>query len=227
MERSEQINELAAALALAQAEIEKADKDRTNPAFRSSYATLGSVWDAAKEALTRHGLSVAQLPVPSEKGTLALTTMLLHKSGQFLAGTITMPLAKEDPQGYGSALTYGRRYGLAAMVGVCPEDDDGNAASGHGQHRGHAPQPRHEQAMQRQERPLTEGRKSVWGTNQHAESRGDAAAAEDLNLTAPTEKPTCADCGTDNLPPRVVEFSIKHFSVPVCFDCGKKRKGAA
>jgi hypothetical protein len=221
MERSEQINELAAALALAQAEIEKADKDRTNPAFRSSYATLGSVWDAAKEALTRHGLSVAQLPVPSEKGTLALTTMLLHKSGQFLAGTITMPLAKEDPQGYGSALTYGRRYGLAAMVGVCPEDDDGNAASSHGQHRGHAPQPRHEQAVRGSERPpVSAGMRSNY--------EAAPPPAEDLDLTPPAEGGACGVCGEVLDAKALADCAKYRKGERICFGCyGARRSGSA
>jgi len=127
MKMSEAINELAAALCHAQAEIEAADKDGRGNYGR--YTTLLSVWDACKPALTKHGLSVAQFAEPSEPGTLALTTMLVHKSGQFIAGTETLPLAKSDPQGYGSALTYARRYGLAAMVGVCPDDDDADTAS--------------------------------------------------------------------------------------------------
>ena len=136
MKMSDTISELAAALCMAQAEIEDAEKVKNNPAFRSKYADLGAVWDAAKPALTKYGLSIAQFCEPSEAGTLALTTMLMHKSGQYIAGTEVLPLAKTDPQGYGSAMTYARRYGLAAMVGVCPEDDDANAAT-----FGKAPQP--------------------------------------------------------------------------------------
>jgi hypothetical protein len=129
MEKSENLNELATALSAAQAEIEDAEKSRSNPAFRSKYADLGAIVDACKPALTKHGLAFSQVFEPSEAGVLRLTTMLLHQSGQWLAGTITMPLAKVDPQGYGSAATYARRYGLAAIVGVCPEDDDAQAAS--------------------------------------------------------------------------------------------------
>ena len=130
MDHSEQLNELAAALSKAQAKIEDAKKDRENPHFRSPYSTLGSIWDACKPALTENGLSVVQTCEPTETGVLLnLTTTLLHSSGQFISGTMTIPLAKHDPQGYGSALTYGRRYGLAAIVGVCPDDDDGNGAS--------------------------------------------------------------------------------------------------
>lgn len=131
MEKSEKIGTLAAALVAAQPKIEGATKDKENPAFRGAkYADLASVMDACKDALNEQGITVVQSPQPSDVGKLSLETVLLHKSGEWISGTITMPLAKNDPQGYGSALTYARRYGLAAMVGVCPEDDDGNAASG-------------------------------------------------------------------------------------------------
>jgi len=128
MTHSEQINEIATALAKAQAEIEGAKKDSTNPHFKSSYADLASVWDACRKALTANGLSVVQGPV-SDEGRVGVTTMLMHSSGQWLESTFFMRPTKDDPQGAGSALTYARRYALAAMVGVAPEDDDGNAAS--------------------------------------------------------------------------------------------------
>jgi hypothetical protein len=129
MYHTEQLNELAKALALAQGEIEGAKKGSTNPAFKSKYADLSEVWDACREPLGKHGLSVAQLPAASDDGKLHLKTRLLHTSGQWLESEIVMPLSKQDPQGYGSALTYARRYGLAAMVGIVQEDDDGNAAT--------------------------------------------------------------------------------------------------
>lgn len=142
MQMSEKIDKLAEALAQAQAEIEDAEKSRQNPAYRSQYSTLGDVWDACRAALTKNGLSVTQGAEPSEHGMVSLTTTLLHKSGQFLSHTQTFRLAKDDPQGYGSGTTYARRYGLAAMVGVCPDDDDGNAASGRAaQQRAPAPTP--------------------------------------------------------------------------------------
>lgn len=129
MNRSETISTLAASLVKAQREIEGAAKDKTNPHYRSKYADLASVADACKPALNRHGIAYVQAPEPSESGTLALTTMLVHESGEWISGTCTMPLPKNDPQGYGSAMTYARRYALAAMVGVCPEDDDAEAAT--------------------------------------------------------------------------------------------------
>lgn len=128
MTHSEQINELAAALAKAQGQIEGAKKDSTNPHFKSSYADLASVWDACRKALSSNGLSVAQ-GAESEDGRVGITTILMHASGQWMRSTLLMRPMKDDPQGIGSCVTYARRYALAAIVGVAPEDDDGNAAS--------------------------------------------------------------------------------------------------
>jgi hypothetical protein len=183
MERSESLNELAAALNAAQAEIEDAAKAKANPAFRSKY-----------------GLSVAQFCEPSPEGTLMLTTMLLHKSGQFLAGTAMLPLAKADPQGYGSALTYARRYGLAAMVGVCPEDDDGNAASG----RSNGSAPRENAPSAPRSAP------------QAAPERWDAPTApKQGSLLDGGKTPACETCGTV-LAPAVVTFCANKGWAPLC-----------
>lgn len=125
------IGELAAALAIAQGNIDNVKKDRVNPHFKSNYATLGSVWDTIRDELSKNGLSVIQLPCPSKDGHVGLRTILLHKSGQFIEETCHMPLKNaSNPQDVGSALTYARRYALMALVGIAPEDDDGNAAKG-------------------------------------------------------------------------------------------------
>lgn len=130
MRTSDQINELAAALAIAQGAIEGAAKDKTNPHFKSSYADLASVWEACREHLAKNGLSVVQPVVKLLDGPTVLVTRLLHRSGQWIEdGGIPLLSSKEDMQGLGSALTYARRYGLMAMVGIAPEDDDGNAAT--------------------------------------------------------------------------------------------------
>lgn len=130
METSEQINELAAALAKAQGQIKGAAKDSTNPHFKSSYADLASVWEACRSALTENGIAVIQTPHTDDAGNCHVVTMLTHASGQYVRDSFSLPPTKADPQGYGSAITYMRRYALAAIVGVAPEDDDGNAASG-------------------------------------------------------------------------------------------------
>lgn len=129
METSEQINELAAALSKAQGQIKGAAKDSTNPHFKSSYADLASVWEACRAALSENGIAVIQTPHTDEAGNCHVVTMLTHSSGQYVRDSFSLPPTKPDPQGYGSAITYMRRYALAAIVGVAPEDDDGNAAS--------------------------------------------------------------------------------------------------
>lgn len=128
MTHSEAINEIAAALSKAQAVIEAAVKGKTNPHFKNDYADLSSVWDACRKPLTDNGLSVAQTAATDE-GRVGVTTLLMHSSGQWISDTLVMKPTKDDPQGVGSCITYARRYALAAMVGVAPADDDGNAAS--------------------------------------------------------------------------------------------------
>ena len=128
-ETSPTIAALAKALSAAQGEVEGAVKGKENPAFRSKYADLAAVWDACREALTKHGLAIVQSPGPCADGRMEMTTLLAHSSGEWMRGTLTIPLAKVDAQAYGSATTYARRYALAAFVGVAPEDDDGNAAA--------------------------------------------------------------------------------------------------
>lgn len=136
MLKSENVTELSAALAKAQAGIANAAKEGTNPHFKHNYATLKSVWAVCKTPLTDNGLSVVQSPENiAETQSVQVTTTLLHKTGQWIESTITMPVKKWDCQGIGSAITYARRYALAAMVGVAPDDDDddGEAAVNHHQ----------------------------------------------------------------------------------------------
>lgn len=122
------LKNLAAALAKAQSEMEGAKKDVTNPHFKSKYADLASVWDAIRGPLTKNGLSVVQL-LRSIQGGVEVETILLHSSGERIGDVFAVPASKADAQGYGSAATYARRYSLMALVGVAPEEDDGNAAS--------------------------------------------------------------------------------------------------
>jgi hypothetical protein len=124
---------IATAFVKAQAKIAGVTKSKVNDHFDSSYADLASVDAACRPILNEHGIGILQVPVPCEAGRLTLTTTLLHESGEWMSGTGSMSLGRGDgPQAYGSALTYARRYFLAAMVGLCPEDDDGNGAEGHG-----------------------------------------------------------------------------------------------
>lgn len=128
-ETSPTLSAIGPALAQAQGAVEGALKGKENAHFRSNYADLAAVWGACREALSANGLSVVQSPGEVHDGRMGMTTMLLHASGEWMRGYLTIPLGKVDAQSYGSATTYARRYALAAFVGVAPEDDDGNAAT--------------------------------------------------------------------------------------------------
>jgi len=130
MQKSDQINKLAAALSKAQAIIESASKSAKNPFYKSQYADLPAVWESCRKALTDNGLSVTQLTDTSENG-IVLESVLMHASGQWISCHYPIKPVKDDPQGLGSALTYARRYSLMSLVGIVAdnEDDDGNAAS--------------------------------------------------------------------------------------------------
>lgn len=134
------IGQLAAALAKAQGAMSHASKDKINPHFRSSYADLANVLDACRDALAANGLSVTQIPSLSGNA-VTVTTLLLHASGEWVSSSLSMPLSKGDAQGVGSAITYARRYALAAIVGVAQDDDDGNGATGRGHGRVEQPPP--------------------------------------------------------------------------------------
>jgi hypothetical protein len=126
--QSEQINELASALAKAQGELAPAIKDSKNPFFKSTYADLSSVWNSCKEPLSKHGLAIIQT-MDMKEGQFVLLTTLAHCSGQWIRSCLPILNEKGNAQGLGSSITYMRRYALSAMVGItCDEDDDGNAA---------------------------------------------------------------------------------------------------
>lgn len=113
----------------AQAAFGPALKTHTNPAFRSKYADLGACIEAVIDALNSNGIALVQRTHNDERG-VTVETMFLHESGESMSGGILhVPAAKQDPQGFGSALSYARRYSLMAACGIAPEDDDGNAAA--------------------------------------------------------------------------------------------------
>lgn len=128
MKTSESILTLAKALPKAQAAIGVAKKDVNNTFFKSKYADLSSVIDACKAGLNAAGFTFLQPVTSSERGVV-IETILLHESGEWISESLEVPVSKNDAQGVGSAITYGRRYGLQALVGVPAEDDDGNAAA--------------------------------------------------------------------------------------------------
>jgi hypothetical protein len=122
------VGELFGALAKAQANIGGAIKGKVNPAFKSKYADLAAVWDAWQEVGPAQDLSVVQLVGAIKDSRVLVTTILGHKSGEWIMETSETPVTKADAQGSVSATTYARRCALSAMVGIAPEDDDGNAA---------------------------------------------------------------------------------------------------
>lgn len=115
------------ALAAAQMEMGPALKDAMNPAFKSKYADLASVMTACLPALNKHGICVMQPTGEDEQGRF-VKTILAHTSGETVECRVPLIVSKNDMQGYGSAVTYARRYGLMSMAGIAPDDDDGNAA---------------------------------------------------------------------------------------------------
>jgi hypothetical protein len=127
MQRSETVGAIGAALAKAQSAIQPAAKDAKNPHFNSRYADLASVWEACRAHLAAQGIAVSQSPEATD-ATVSVETLLLHSSGEWLSGTLTARAKDAGPQSIGSTITYLRRYGLASMVGVAPDDDDAEAA---------------------------------------------------------------------------------------------------
>lgn len=122
------MQKIAAAFIKAKREFQPALKDKTNPAFRSKYADLGACLDAVTDALLNNGIALYQETFLDDSG-VTVETVLLHESGEAIrGGKLHVPASKQDPQGYGSALTYCRRYSLQAACGIAPEDDDGAAA---------------------------------------------------------------------------------------------------
>ncbi len=144
---SRELNELAAALAKAQGEIQTVGKNAENPFGHYNYADLGAVMKALREPLSKHGLAVVQGPFTSEGGFVIVRTRLIHTSGQWIECCVQAEATGTDPQAVGSVITYLRRYSLAAMTGVATEDDDGEAATSQAgkdaaQNKGQAQSPR-------------------------------------------------------------------------------------
>ena len=123
------MQKVSAALVKAQKAFGPALKSSTNPHFKSRYADLSACVEAVIDALNDNGIALIQRNIECESG-VCVETVFVHESGESLSsGPLHVPAAKQDPQGYGSALTYARRYSLMAACGIAPEDDDGNAAT--------------------------------------------------------------------------------------------------
>lgn len=134
MKQSEKIDQLAAALSALQGKVQDVEKDSKNTFFKtpdgkpSGYASLAAVLQAVRPLLAEHGLALCQMPNTVE-GKPVLSTMLVHKSGQYLQADAPLLIDKANSQGWGSALSYARRFSASAILGVAQVDDDGNEAS--------------------------------------------------------------------------------------------------
>jgi len=129
MTTSENVDKIFPAFILAQSETAAAKKSSENPFFKSKYADLAEIIETAKPALIKNGLGIIQSPSGNGQA-ISVTCRIIHSSGQWIEDTITLTAVKSDPQAMGSAITYGRRYQLAALLNIAQEDDDGNNASG-------------------------------------------------------------------------------------------------
>jgi hypothetical protein len=129
MTKSDSIGQIAAALAQAQGEIENATKGSVNPHFKSKYADLAEILSTVRPVFSKFDLSFCQMPSFAD-GKATVETILMHKSGEWLASSLSAPVgAKQDAQQVGACVTYLRRYSMAAIAGIAQEDDDGNAVS--------------------------------------------------------------------------------------------------
>lgn len=130
MRTSEQLDQISQAFAAAQAALTTVRKDKTANIgqYAYTYASLATVMESATAALSSHGLAIVQ-SLAQDEGQVTVTTRLLHSSGQWIEGDCTMPVGKGGPQAVGSAITYGRRYGISALLGIVADDDDDGAAA--------------------------------------------------------------------------------------------------
>lgn len=127
MQKSESIAALSKAIALSQLQVENASKSSVNPHFKSKYADLAEILNTVRPIFSANNIAIVQMP-SFEQGVASVETMLCHESGEFISSVCSAPVGKQDAQGVGSAITYLRRYSLAAMAGIAQEDDDGNHA---------------------------------------------------------------------------------------------------
>ena len=130
MNKSESIAAISQAISKAQGEVENASKNAKNPHFKSKYADLAELLNTVRPVFSGHGLAIVQMPSFVD-GVASVETLISHSSGEWISSICSAPVSKQDAQGVGSAITYLRRYSLAAMCGIAQEDDDANSAVGH------------------------------------------------------------------------------------------------
>lgn len=154
------MQKLAAAFIKAKKAFSPALKDKTNPAFRSKYADLGACLEAVNGALLDNGIAVIQRTFEDATG-VTVETVFLHESGETLeGGKLHVPAAKQDAQGYGSALSYARRYSLITACGIAPEDDDDGNSATHAKRQQDAAPPKVDMSPKARAGRITEGVKA-------------------------------------------------------------------
>lgn len=192
-ETSPTTEKLDDALAKAQGEISAAGKSGMNPHFRKSYADLSDIWEACHEALSKHGVSVTQWPIVNEDiARLNLVTRLAHK-GEWIKATISLPVMKNDAQAYGAAITYARRFALAAAVGVVSDEDDKAASK----------QSVLQENVEKQDERIADLKEKIKKTAPKPPPKNFAPGAD--NPPMPTEEPFGGTGGED---PQLAQYKI-------------------
>lgn len=180
MKTSETIGKISESLAKAQGEMKPASFDAMNPHFRSRYATLASIMEACRSALSQNNIAIIQ-GTSVEEDRVVVNTMLTHSSGEWISDSLSMNINKDSPQAIGSAITYARRYSLSSMVGiVSDEDDDAEGAM-----------PKNAQKTEVAQKPVRPA--IVTDMNEHKKTRGTEPAKAEKTaqsaLPAKTEQP--------------------------------------
>lgn len=203
MNKSESIKNIAIALSKFQGEVQNPKNTADNPYFNSKYAPLSDVLNIVRPILSKYGLSVLQSP-SSDAQNIIISTMLMHESGEWIElEPLTLKADKQTAQGTGSAITYGRRYALSAILGISSEDDDdGNHATGDGEKAANT---------SNSEKPKNEGHKE--SSKAKSESKN-----EDKNKTDSGFQ--CESCGTE-ITKAEKSYSEHYFGKLLCKGCQK------
>ena len=178
---SPSLSHFAPSMVQVQMKLRPVIKRSENPHFKSTFANLAAILEEALPILGDHGFALMQFPTTDDRGNLALMSMLIHESGQYVAATMPLMVVKQDPQGEGSAISYGRRYAACAILGIRTADDDGNEASG----RPERP------ARQERQQEQSKEQKLGWADADSCKAAHDAVAAQIKSLfsTIPEDAP--------------------------------------
>ena len=210
--QSKEVGQLAAALVKVQSKLKPAKLDAQNPFFNSKYATLDSCWQACRELLTSNGLAVVQSPSSDGNGRIVVRSTLIHTSGEWISASVSLKPVKDDPQAAGSAITYGRRYGLCSLVGIVTnEDDDGNAATQTKKPQG-KPNPQ-QKADQQTKKPPPRNNHTPEDKTGRRMNEGYKGNPEDQTVTIPAKFKTKPKTGKSlgyEIDGKVIFFPIGH-----------------